>query len=149
MDFSGFGQLQRDPDSLALIAKLSIDPAVVPNFTLSEGVLKFKNRMWIGPDTELQQQLITACHSSALGGHSGIPVTYQHMKRLFAWTRMKSDISKFVSACLVCQQAKPDRSRLSGLLQPLEVPSGAWQIISLDFVEGLHQAKHANCIWWL
>jgi hypothetical protein len=33
-----------------------------------------------------------------------------------------------------------------GLLQPLEVPSGAWQLISLDFVEGLPLSGSANCI---
>ena len=47
--------------------------------------------------------------------------------------------------CVLCQQAKPGRTRLPGLLQPLPV-STAWQIISLDFVEGLPRAQSANCI---
>jgi len=68
------------------------------------------------------------------------------MKQLFAWTGMKSAVRKFVQTCLICQQAKPDRARLPGLLQPLPVPSSAWQIVSLDFVEGLPRSKHGNCI---
>lgn len=32
-------------------------------------------------------------------------------------------VTKFVQQCLVCQQAKSDRSKLPGLLQPLQVPS--------------------------
>jgi hypothetical protein len=68
------------------------------------------------------------------------------MRKLFAWKGMKSDISKFIRHCLVCQQAKPDRSKLPGLLQPLEVPSEAWQIVSVDFVEGLPTSGSANCI---
>lgn len=59
---------------------------------------------------------------------------------------MKSVIRDFVSACLTCQQAKPDHSRLPGLLQPLPVPAAAWQMISLDFVEGLPKSRNANCI---
>jgi hypothetical protein len=68
------------------------------------------------------------------------------MKKLFAWNGIKSDISHFVKHCMVYQQAKPDRSKLPGLLQPLEVPFEAWQVVSLDFVEGLPTSGSANCI---
>jgi len=129
-----------------MIAKLLIDPASVPQFTLRDGVLRYQNRIWIGANPELQQKILEACHSSALGGHSGFPATYTRMKQLFAWTGMKSAVRKFVQTCLTCQQAKPDRARLPGLLQPLPVPSSAWQIVSLDFVEGLPRSKHGNCI---
>ena len=33
-----------------------------------------------------------------------------------------------------------------GLLQPLPVPEFAWQVVSLDFIEGLPKSKHYNCI---
>jgi hypothetical protein len=33
-----------------------------------------------------------------------------------------------------------------GLLSPLPVPSGAWQTVSLDFIEGLPRSGSANCI---
>lgn len=46
-------------------------------------------------------------------------------------------VHSFVSSCSICQQAKPDRAKYPGLLQPLPVPDGAWQTISMDFVEGL------------
>ena len=72
-----------------------------------------------------------------IGGHSGIPVTYRRIKQLFAWPVLKSAVQKFVRSCLTCQQAKPDRFRLPGLLQPLHVPDRAWQVISMDFIEGL------------
>jgi len=59
---------------------------------------------------------------------------------------MKSSVQAFVRACTVCQQAKPDRARYPGLLQPLPVPAGAWDMVSLDFVEGLPRSGFANCI---
>lgn len=59
---------------------------------------------------------------------------------------MKSSVRAFVRACSVCQQAKLDRSRYRGLLQPLAVPSCAWEIVSLDFVEGLPRSGSVNCI---
>ena len=129
---------QQDEVTLSILAKLTIAPNTVPHFTLSEGVLRYKSRIWIGDNKLLQLKLMSACHASALGGHSGVPVTYSRMKKLFAWRGMKKDVSQFVRTCLVCQPAKPDRAKLPGLLQPLQVPDHAWQIISLDFVEGLH-----------
>jgi hypothetical protein len=137
---------QQDPFSLALVAKLTIDPKADSNFTLKNGLLRYNGRIWIGHNLSLQNKLLHECHSSSLGGHSGVPVTYARMKQMFAWRGMKSDVHHFVKACLVCQQAKPDRSKLPGKLQPLPVPSGAWQTISLDFVEGLPTSGYANCI---
>ena len=126
-----------DPFTQSMIARLIVDPQSVPNFSLREGVLCLHNRIWIGENPAMHQRLIQACHSSALGGHSGFLATYTRMKRLFAWRGMKTTVREFVSSCITCQRAKPDRLRLPGLLQPLPVPAAAWQIISLDFVEGL------------
>jgi hypothetical protein len=95
---------------------------------------------------ELQNKLISACHSSVVGGHSGMHVTYRRKKQLFAWRGMKVAVQKFVQTCLVCQMIKPDRTKNPGLLQPLLVPEGAWQTVTMDFVEGLLQSNHANCI---
>lgn len=68
------------------------------------------------------------------------------MKKLFAWQGMKTAISNFVKSCIICQRSKPDRHKLPGLLQPLPIPETAWQVISLDFVEGLPTSGNANCI---
>jgi hypothetical protein len=140
------GSYQSDSVALDLISKLSIDPSAVPGFQLQDGILRYNNRICIGSNAQLQLKLIQACHSSALGGHSSIPVTYMRMKKLFAWRGMKAAVTQFVHSCVVCQQAKADRTKLPGKLQPLPVPDSAWQIISLDFVEGLPKFGHANCI---
>lgn len=49
---------QSDADALSLIAKLAIDPKVVPHFSLSNGLLYYKGRLWIGQNLPLQQKLI-------------------------------------------------------------------------------------------
>lgn len=59
---------------------------------------------------------------------------------------MKAAVKTFVQSCSVCQQSKPDRRKLLGLLQPLPVPESARQIISLDFIEGLPSSGHSNSI---
>ncbi|WVZ53784.1 LOW QUALITY PROTEIN: hypothetical protein U9M48_004680 [Paspalum notatum var. saurae] len=135
-----------DADAQSKLARLAIDPEAIPHFSLHNGLLKYKSRIWVGTDPQLQHNSIQALHSSALGGHLGVPVTLRKLKQLFAWKGMASSVHDFVTACLVCQQAKPDRSKNPGLLQPLVVPPSAWHTISMDFVEGLPKSHNANCI---
>jgi hypothetical protein len=58
----------QDEHTLSMMAKLAIDPTVVPHFTLSAGLLRYKGRIWIGANPILHKKLLLACHSSALGG---------------------------------------------------------------------------------
>jgi hypothetical protein len=75
-----------------------------------------------------------------------VPVTYRRIKQLFAWKGLKIAMHTFVQSCIICQQAKPDRAKNPGLLQPLRVPKGAWELVSMDFVEGLPQFRNFDCI---
>ncbi|CAO1939527.1 unnamed protein product [Urochloa humidicola] len=135
-----------DSEAQVLLSKLALDNSAIPNFTLKDGILRFKNRIWLGSNSALQSQVLSALHDSPVGGHSGFPVTYRRVKQLFAWKGMKAHVKTFVDQCQVCQQAKPDRSKYPGLLQPLPVPSAAWQMISMDFIEGLPKSSGKDCI---
>ena len=53
-----------DPISSEMIAKLTIDSAVVPGFSLRDGVLRQGTCIWIGANKVLQQRIL---HASALG----------------------------------------------------------------------------------
>jgi hypothetical protein len=81
-----------------------------------------------------------------VGGHSGFPVTYQRIRRLFAWPKMKDSIRAHVQTCTVCEQLKPERVNYPGLLQPLPIPEQAWSMVTMDFVEGLPISGSANCV---
>lgn len=59
---------------------------------------------------------------------------------------MKQQIHNFVASCFVCQQAKTEKVPYPGLLQPLPVPTKAWQTITLDFIEGLPKSSGYDCI---
>jgi hypothetical protein len=60
-----------DIQSSNMITKLSIDAQVIPHFTLTNGLLRYKQRLYIGDNGDLKQQLIHSFHASALGAHSG------------------------------------------------------------------------------
>lgn len=60
---------------------------------------------------------------------------------------MKMRIKQFAQCCQICQQAKPERINYLDLLDPLPVPTESWEFISMDFIDGLPQSGHSNCIW--
>jgi hypothetical protein len=138
---------QSNPQAIELISKLSLQANVVPHFTLKDGLLRDKSRIWIGQDPALHSQLVVALHNSIVGGHSSSPVTYRWLKHVFAWKGMKSEVQNYVQTCQVCLQAKPDRAAYPGKLQPLPIPVEAWHIVSMDFIEGLPKSRSASCMF--
>jgi len=129
-----------------LLQQLSLSTHPVGHYSLHQGVIKYKNMIWLGASSDLQSQVYQALHASAVGGHSGFPVTYARVSQLFYWPNMKTMIKDWVQACHICNQAKPDRQKYPGLLQPLPIPDQAWQMITMDFIEGLPRSNRYNCI---
>jgi hypothetical protein len=107
------------------MTKLAVDASSVLEFSLINGRLKYKNRIWVGNDHHLQLKIVTAFHSSAVSGHSGISIIYHRVKKLFALKGLKYAIQEFVLSCLTCEQSKSYRAKSPGLLQPLSIPDGA------------------------
>ena len=94
----------------------------------------------------MQQYILQALHSSAIGGHSGFHATYNRVKHLFSWPGLKMHVKEFVSTCSICQQAKAERVPYPGLLEPLEVPARASQVITMDFITCLPVSAGISCI---
>lgn len=128
-----------------LLAELAVNQQK-GHFSLSNGIIRYKERIWLGHSNSLQQQVIKALHDSPIGGHSGVFVTYCRVKKLFSWPHMQKHIQEFVAACGICQQAKTEKVLYPGLLQPLPVPNHGWQVVTLDFIEGLPVSSTYNCI---
>lgn len=135
-----------DPAAQKLLARLATEPNGHDGFLLQDGIIKHNGRVWLGNNVPLQKQVLTALHSGAIGGHSGFNATYRRVRRLFTWPGMKQHVKLLVEACQVCKQAKPGRVRYPGLLEPLPVPKQAWELITMDFVEGLPQSSRYNSI---
>lgn len=128
------------------ITKLQHSPDSKGRFSLEHNLLYFRKRIWLGGSPHLQEKIMAAFHTSKIGGHSGFPATYCRLKKLFAWPKMKQQIKEFVQSCFICQQAKPERVKYPGLLQPLPTPDAAWKIVTMDFIEGLPTSGMANSI---
>jgi hypothetical protein len=129
-----------------LLAQLSVHSPNEQGFSLHQGLIKKGNQIWIANNSALRTKIIAAMHDSVVGGHYGGPATYHRVKRLFWWKGLKAEVISFVQQCLVCQHAKSERIHPPGLLQPLPIPSGAWQDLTMEFIEGLPKSEGYDTI---
>jgi hypothetical protein len=73
---------------------------------------------------------------------------YQDLKQNFWWTRMKREITRYVSECDICQRINASHLKTAGILQPLPIPSWKWEDISMDFIVGLpNTTQRHDSIW--
>jgi hypothetical protein len=92
-----------DPHCQQLLTELSINPQNDKGYTLTNGILHYRGRIWVGVNPTAQSHILQALHSSGVGGHSGQLATYKRIKQLFAWPNLKRDVSLFVQSCEICQ----------------------------------------------
>jgi hypothetical protein len=116
--YTGDDQVQK------LLVELAISQTQGP-FSLQQGLIRFKGRIWLGNNIALQQKVLSALHGSPVGGHSGFPVTYARVRQHFAWPKMKVSVKEYVGSCSICQQSKPDRSRYPGSVTALRDSSSS------------------------
>ena len=115
-------------------------------FSLVDGLLFFKGRIYLGSNSPLKSSILHHVHNGPLGGHSGYVKTLHRVKQDFYWPGMKKDLMQYIKECDVCQRVKHENCRLAGLLQPLPIPSKPWLVVSMDFIEGLLKAQLKSVI---
>ncbi|KAL8166903.1 hypothetical protein V2J09_008402 [Rumex salicifolius] len=129
-----------------IIEELIADPASHPSYSYTNSELRCKGRLVMGNDPTTKLKIFQWLHDSSLGGHSGRDATLHRIKALFFWPRMTVEVQNYVRNCSICQQNKYDLATKPGLLQPLPIPVGVWESVSLDFIEGLPPSFGKHCI---
>lgn len=96
---------QTDAKALVLLQELSMCNPNDKGYSLHQGIIRYKNRIWLGNNEEAHKAVLLSLHDSGIGGHSGFLGTYQRIKSLFVWPKMKEHIKSYVRQCTICQQA--------------------------------------------
>ena len=115
-------------------------------FTVKDGYLLYGN--WLCVTHALRDKVMYESHAPPYAGHRGIQATLKGAELYFYSPTMKKHITAYVSSCIVCQKVKYDRGKQPGLLQPLPILDGPWEIISMDFVFGLPRSSQGNTGIW-
>jgi len=106
-----------------------------------DGLLYYKNRLYISNDEGLQTTVAKGCHYSQVAGHFGQEKTLEIVSRDFYWKGLTAWINDYVQSCDECQHNKSPRHARYGLLQPLQIPFAAWTSILTDFITHLPESQ--------
>jgi len=136
-----------DPHSTTLLHSLQHGDSSPKGFTLHQGLIIRKGRLWLVKNSPFQHQVLEFIHSNPTAGHSGYHNIVHRAKANFYWPGMRKDIKLFVRECPVCQANKSESMASPGLLQPLPIPNRVWSVISMDFIEGLPVSKGFSVIF--
>ena len=124
-----------------LLLRIQTDPAALPDYKLHNGLILYKNHLWLDSGNNFRLKLIDEFHNTPIGGHMGITKTVTRLLANFYLGGLCNDVKIFIQHCSICQQVKTDTHKLVGLLQPLLVPTTVWEDLSLDFITSLPSSQ--------
>ncbi|GJZ35294.1 putative reverse transcriptase domain-containing protein [Tanacetum coccineum] len=87
-----------------------------------DGTLCLGNRSWIPCFGDLRALIMHESHKSKYSTHPGSNKTYQDLKKLYWWSKMKAEIATYISKCLTYAKVKVEYQKPSGLLVQPVIP---------------------------
>ena len=109
-----------------------------------DGLLLYKNLIYVPQDESIRLELLQEHHDSALAGHYGVDKTYELLSRNYWFPGMLSYAKSYVTTCDLCSRGKAPRHAKHGELSPLPVPSGPWKSVTCDFIVDLPLSKTSD-----
>ncbi|GBG70392.1 hypothetical protein CBR_g6520 [Chara braunii] len=94
-------------------------------------------RLRTSPPCLLRVRAVAEFHDQAAASHMGFLKTLARVSRLYVWPKRKDFVKDYVDECPTCQEVNNANHLPYGLLQPLPIPEGRWQSISMDFIGSL------------
>jgi Integrase zinc binding domain len=85
-----------------MLLKHQLNEQLSDMVTVHCGFIRKKHKIYVGTNKEWRTKMIQVLHDSTIGGHLGILGTYQRVKKLFYWPKLKDDVHKWVQMCDIC-----------------------------------------------
>jgi len=139
-------QLQTHPQYQQQLTDVLRYAATHPGFSVSQGLLLHKGRIWLPQGLPIISTLLMEFHATPTGGHAGVAKTIARITETFTWPGLRHDVTQFVANCVECQVTKYETKKAAGLLCPLPIPHRPWEDLSLDFIVGLPPYKNYTVI---
>ncbi|KAL0430819.1 UNVERIFIED_CONTAM: hypothetical protein Sradi_0707900 [Sesamum radiatum] len=136
-----------EADGRSLLNLLSTQTNPQLTFSASNGLVMFKDIIYIPDFDGLRRSLLTEFHDSTIGGHLGVRATLARLAASFFWPGLPSDVKEFVWRCVICQTNKYNTQKALRTLQPLPIPRRVWEDLSMDFITHLPISAGKTVIW--
>jgi hypothetical protein len=127
----------KDSSLQELIEKVEEGEALGP-WNYKDVILFYKDQIYLLENLALLATILEQMHG---GFDEGYHKTFQRVRANFYWKGMRSRVKEFVKDCDVCQRHKSEILMPRGLLQPLPILEKIWEDVSMDFIEGLPNAR--------
>lgn len=115
-------------------------------YNLSEGILRFNDKIYVPDDAELKRQILRSRHDAPAAGHQGRAKTLDLVSRSFYWPTLRRYVHRYVDGCDLCQRSKPTHHAKYGLMQPIPAGHAPWKRISTNFIVKLPQSNGYDSI---
>lgn len=112
----------------------------------TDGLLTFAGKIYVPDFRDLRRRIISLHHDSRVAGHPGRMKTLELISRDYWWPQISRHVGVYTRTCETCLRNKVIRRRPIGLLNPLPVPSGRWERVSVDFIVELPDAHGYDAV---
>jgi len=133
-------------DAFAKEARQNIQNGVKSHFHLQNGLLWYKQKRLYVPEGKMRDTILKECHDGPLASHGGAKRTTTLLKKSYYWPNLKDSAEEYVKICLTCQQNRTFNKKQASLLQPLPIPEGLWESVSMDFMVNLPPSRGFDAI---
>ncbi|GMP77596.1 hypothetical protein CsSME_00033822 [Camellia sinensis var. sinensis] len=99
--------------SLQRLVKLCKQGEVIGPWDYKEGILYFKNKIYLAVDPALIPLMVKEIHSSTYAGYHK---TLQRIRSVFYWQGMRNFLREYIKSCETCQRHKRENLKLAGFL---------------------------------
>ncbi|GBG81690.1 hypothetical protein CBR_g32685 [Chara braunii] len=94
-------------------------------------------RICVTSTGQLRVRAVAEFYDQAAAGHMSFHKTLARASRLYVWPKRKDFVKDHVAECPTCQEMNSEYHLPHGLLQPLPIPKGRLQSISMDLIDPL------------
>src|SRR5688572_1241028 len=141
---------KQDQDPILLQLKDNVHKQKVMAFAKrGDGVFRYQGRLCVPSVDGIRERIMSEAHSSRYSIHPGSTKMYHDLREIYWWSCMKRDIADFVSKCPNCQQVKVENQRPCGVSQNIEIPDWKWEMINMDFINGLPRSRRQHDSIWV
>ncbi|KAL0345856.1 UNVERIFIED_CONTAM: Transposon Ty3-I Gag-Pol polyprotein [Sesamum radiatum] len=143
-------QIRESSKTIAGYLKLveQVKKGQIRKYWLDSGLLYAKGGRAFVPTGPLRRRLLRETHDPQWVGHPRMDRMLALLARRYYWPRMEEDVEAYVRTCLVCQLDTVEKKKTAGLLQPLPVPEGLWQSVSMDFISDIVSDRDTRFTGW-
>jgi hypothetical protein len=115
----------------------------------NRGLKVFRKRIWVPKLGGIRDLLMEESHKTMYSIHPGSTKMYLDLKPHYWWPTMKIDVATYVAKCVTCSRVKAQHQKPYGNLEPLPVPMGKWDDLTMDFVTKLPKTKKGHDMIWV